>query len=151
MAVVLPPRSIVRSLVTRGATVQIQIIDDGTRRAVRFALWERVHDALGDGTSDFYDLSRDAIADSKACEAPAVEIVRATLRDVERVRDAPVGGMVDLEVPEADLLHGLACCSSYIVEDKQFWSPDRRDARALVLATFDAAQLMLGAELEAVA
>jgi hypothetical protein len=129
----------------------IQITDDAARCAVRFALWERVHNELGDGTGEFYDRSRGAIHQDHEINDGHVGLLLETLRDVERVQNVLPGETIDLEIPEDRLRSGLAGCSAFIVEDEGFWSWDRRSSRQRIMATFDAAQLLLGAEQEAVA
>jgi hypothetical protein len=116
----------------------IQITEDAARCALRFALWERVHNELGDGTAEFYDLSRSAVDDDVEDYTGSVGTILQTLRDVKRVQDATLGESVELEIGAGDLLQGLNGCESYLREDESFWEPLPR-AREHRLQTFDAA------------
>jgi hypothetical protein len=118
--------------------VEIKITDDGTRLALRFAVWDRVHNAVGDGTIEFYDLSRAALGATDPDEIEVLGIVVDAARDAQRIIDAKAGEEITLSIPHDALMRGLDGCLSYLREDQSFWDagPEERDLR---LEIFDAA------------
>jgi hypothetical protein len=105
--------------------VEITITDDGTRRALRFAIWDRLHNALGDGTGEFYDLSRAALVaddtDEDTDEIGAVEMVLAAADAAEQISVAELGEKVMLSIPLDALMDGLDMCLTCLREDRSFW------------------------------
>lgn len=135
---------------SRPTTVTITIRDEGTRRAIMYAVWDHAANNIGE---TFYDvLHFEAIAAFESTGpvpvpsfsevSDEVLLLRSTLDAAERLQTAAVGSPITFDMPATAVAESLENCLARISEDEDFWKATR-DARDRALATFDAAQQLL--------
>lgn len=133
----------------------ITIADEGTRRAMMYAVWDHAANNIGE---TFYDALHFEASSALERTGPVanpwfndvadeVLLLRSTIDAAERLQTAAVGDTVTVDI--CRLQHwrlGLRDCLERIAGDEGldegFWAaaPDERDR---ALATFDAAQELL--------
>jgi hypothetical protein len=103
------------------------IENEGTRRALEYALWSYVtHEAgdIMDQCSDAGDprLSADPTAEQRL--DVTLTAIRTARADIDQVRGAAEGDDVELSIPAASLAYGLWDCQDFIEEGREqgFWN-----------------------------
>jgi len=131
--------------------VDVTITDEGTRRALLFAVWERAASEIGEA---FYDAlhieARETLVEQTGPSqipwfrsvADEVELLRSTFDAAGALQTAALGDEITIDMPAAAMTNGLSGCVASLAENESFWLLPR-DERERALDTFDAAQKLL--------
>jgi len=134
---------------------EVILKDEATRRAVECALWLHaawtvegtLHEECWDAASELVgtvEIDNGAMPNSELADARLNTLVIARA-DIERVRDAGIGDLLELETSVSELAAGLAGCKEDADEAPRLltYAAKEQKVRDFIVATADAAATLL--------